>query len=92
MILFPVAWGFVINTLDKPIKIKIGSNRVGFKPVFDVVRDHLSNQDVYNKYMDQLEENKTQHLFVLQSLFAYNLLSTPRVIIVVLQLSVFCSS
>ena len=54
MILFPVAWGFVINTLDKPITIKIGSNRVGFKPVFDVVRDHLSNQDVYNKYMDQL--------------------------------------
>ena len=48
-------WGSVINSLDKPTPIKIGSKRAGFKPVSDVVIDHLSNCDVYGKYMDQLK-------------------------------------
>ena len=47
-------WGSVINALDKPTTIKIRSNRAVFKPVSDVVIDYLSNQYVYNKYMDQL--------------------------------------
>ena len=44
-------WGSVINSLDKPTPIKFGSKRAGFKPVSDVVRDHLNNRDVYDKYM-----------------------------------------
>ena len=48
-------WGSVINALDKPTIIEIGNNRDGFKPVSDVVRDHLSNRDIYEKYMDQLK-------------------------------------
>ena len=48
-------WGSVINALDKPTIINIGSNRAGFKPVSDVVRDHLNNRDVYDNYMDQLK-------------------------------------
>ena len=47
-------WDSVINALDKPTTITIGSNRAGFKPVSDVVRHYLSNQDVYRKYKDQL--------------------------------------
>ena len=48
-------WGSVINSLDKPTPITFGSKRAGFKPVSDVVIDHLSNCDVYGKYMDQLK-------------------------------------
>ena len=47
-------WGSVIDALDKPTTIKIGSNRDGFKPVSDVVRHHLNKRDIYDKYMDQL--------------------------------------
>ena len=43
-------WGSVI---DKPTPIKIGSKGDGFKSVSDVVRDYLSNHDIYDKYMDQ---------------------------------------
>ena len=46
-------WGSVIKSLDKPTPIKIGSNRAGFKSVSDMVRDYLSNHDIYDKYMDQ---------------------------------------
>ena len=48
-------WGSVIKSLDKPTPIKIGSNRAGFKPVSDVVKDHLNKRDVYDKYMDKLK-------------------------------------
>ena len=49
-------WGSVINSLDKPTPIKFGSKRAGFKPVSDVVIDHLSNCDVYGNYLDQLKK------------------------------------
>ena len=50
-------WSSVINALDKPTVITIGNNRAGFKPVSDVVRGHLSNRDIYDKYMDQLKKS-----------------------------------
>ena len=49
-------WGSVINSLDKPTPIKFGSKRAGFKPVSDVVIDHLSNRDVYDNYLDKLKK------------------------------------
>ena len=67
--------------MDKPTTIEIWSNRAGFKSVSNVVRDHLSNENIYDKYIDQLRKNKTHYLFVLL-LHVYNLLSTPLVIII----------
>ena len=49
-------WSSVINALDKPTVITIGNNRAGFKSVSEVVRDHLSNRDIYDKYIDQLKK------------------------------------
>lgn len=48
-------WGF---SLDKPTTIEIWSNRAGFKSVSDVVRDRSSNENIYNKCIDQLRKNK----------------------------------
>ena len=55
-------WDSVINALDKPTTITIGSNRAGFKPVSDVVRHYLSNQDVYRKYKDQLWKSSSGNI------------------------------
>ena len=55
-------WDSVINALNKPTIIKIGSNRAGFKPVSDVVRYYLSNQDVYRKYNDQLWKSSSGNI------------------------------
>ena len=52
---YKYTWGSVIDALDKPTPIKIGSNRDGFKSVSDVVIRHLSKRDIYDKYMDQLK-------------------------------------
>ena len=53
---YKYTWGSVIDALDKPTAITIGSNRAGFKPVSDVVRDHLNKRDVYDKYINQLSK------------------------------------
>ena len=50
-------WSSVINALNKPTSIKIGSNRAGFKSVSDIVTDHLSNREIYDKYMNQLKKS-----------------------------------
>ena len=52
---YEYTWRSVIQALDKPSVIKIGSKRQP-KPVSEVVIDHLNNRDVYVKYMDQLNE------------------------------------
>ena len=49
-------WGFVIDALNKPTIIKIRNRRDGFKPISDMVRDHLDKRDIYAKYMDQLSK------------------------------------
>ena len=43
-------WGSVIDALDKPTIIKFGNRRNGFKPVSDVVRDHLNKRDIHQVY------------------------------------------
>ena len=44
------AWGSVIDALDKPTIIKFGNRRDGFKPISDVVRDHLNKCDIHQVY------------------------------------------
>ena len=83
MLIVTITLGFCINAMDKPTTIENWSNRADFKSVSDVVRDHLSNESIYNKCIDQLRKYKTHYLFVLL-LHVYNLLSTPLVIIILL--------
>ena len=54
---YEYTWGSVIQALDKPTVIEIGSKRQP-KPVSDVVIDYLNNHDVYVKYMDQLKSKQ----------------------------------
>ena len=51
---YEYTWRSVIQALDKPSVIEIGSKRQRQR-VSEVVIDHLNNRDVYEKYIDQLK-------------------------------------
>ena len=56
---YSYTWGTVIEALEKPRCIKFGSPETGALSVVDVVRNHLYNFDVYEKYQKQLMKGKT---------------------------------
>ena len=47
-------WRTIINSLDKPTRIKFGKPKTGVKDISDVVRDHLSKPDIFSKYKAQV--------------------------------------
>ena len=56
---YSYTWGTVIEALEKPRCIKFEYPETGAMSVADVVRDHLSSHEVYEKYLKQLMKEKS---------------------------------
>ena len=56
---YSYTWGTVIEALEKPRCIKFGSPETGVITVADVVRNHLRDNDVYERYQKQLMKRKS---------------------------------